>query len=82
VVSGDMAMRWCLVQVSCPMREPSFAAQRFMADVFSMPGSRPCNGVESPVLFRNAAAVPRPWEEHQPCAASHDHLAQDTLAED
>lgn len=50
------------MQISSPTREPSFAAQKFMLDVFlAMPGLRSV-GDTLPVLFRNAAAAPRPWE--------------------
>ena len=49
-------------QVSSPTREPSFAAQKFMLDVFlAMPGLR-ATGDALPLLFRNAASAPRPWE--------------------
>ncbi|CAK0737405.1 hypothetical protein CVIRNUC_000907 [Coccomyxa viridis] len=48
--------------VSSPTREPSFAAQKFMLDVFlAMPGLR-ATGDALPLLFRNAASAPRPWE--------------------
>ena len=51
-----------VAQVSSPAREPSFAAQKFMLDVFlAMPGLR-TTGDALPLLFRNAASAPRPWE--------------------
>ena len=59
-----------VVQVSSPTREPSFAAQKFMLDVFlAMPGIRAA-GDGLPVLFRNAAAVARPWEVRRDGASS------------
>ena len=51
-------------QVSMPTREPSFAAKKFMADMFAMPSARNgCNGASVPLLFRAALPAPRPWEE-------------------
>ncbi len=66
-----------VAQVSSPTREPSFAAQKFMSDMFATPGPRACNGSSGtssgssngnsctppPVLFRNAVPAPRPWEQ-------------------
>ena len=47
-----------------PTREPSFAAKKFMADMFAMPSSRNgCAGGSIPLLFRNALPAPRPWEQ-------------------
>ncbi|KAK9916423.1 hypothetical protein WJX75_002429 [Coccomyxa subellipsoidea] len=71
-ISGVRLSR-TLSLVSCPTREPSFAAQKFISDMFAMPGSRGCTGDVSnggcappPVLFRNAAPAPRPWEQRAP----------------
>ena len=68
------------LQVFAPAREPSFAAKKFMADMFAMPSSsaaRNGNGCSGgggtiPLLFRNALPAPRPWEK--PAAlAQHMH---------
>lgn len=60
-----------------PTREPSFAAKKFMADMFAMPSARNgCNGASVPLLFRAALPAPRPWEErqqHQSPGAQEDH---------
>ncbi|BDA41067.1 probable ruBisCO transcriptional regulator [Coccomyxa sp. Obi] len=72
-ISGVRLVR-ILSLVSSPTREPSFAAQKFMSDMFATPGPRACNGssnggsngngcTPSPVLFRNAVPAPRPWEQ-------------------
>ena len=59
------------MQVSSPTREPSFAAQKFMLDVFlAMPGIRAAGDGGLPVLFRNAAAVARPWEAQRGAPSS------------
>jgi hypothetical protein len=69
-------------QVFAPAREPSFAAKKFMADMFAMPSSSAarsgngngngCGGSTIPLLFRNALPAPRPWEK--PAAlAQHMH---------
>lgn len=69
------------MQVSSPSREPSFAAQKFMTDMFATPGSRACSSGGGsgggggcgapPVLYRNAVPALRPWEQQSHRGNSH-----------